>query len=292
MTEEITPPTRRAGSGAVRQAGTLAAGLLVGLVIAYVAFGRGGSTPLQAASNADAPPITLAEAPPADIPPGGEPATDPRAAITAFLQAESEGDFLASFGLLAAGDRAAYVTPARWQAGHEAIPPVVGFELRPGGDGPTVDVLLRLRAGLDGVLGLVPAEATSTWTAVAEDGGWRVDFGATTVQPRLLDDSGVAPAAAEWAAARQDCTDGVREHGTLVGTTGLADDLCGVTSVAPSATASALPAVDAARFVSAYGPDATTWARVVAIDGTVPLRAVLAPIDDRWVVIGVLSPAL
>lgn len=49
-----------------------------------------------------------------------------------------------------------------------------------------------------------------------------------------------------------------------------------------------LDALDAAPFLAAFGPEATSWARVVAVTDPVPLRAVVAPIGQEWLVIGVL----
>ena len=49
-----------------------------------------------------------------------------------------------------------------------------------------------------------------------------------------------------------------------------------------------LEAIDAAPFLAAFGPEASTWARVVTVTEPVPLRAVVAPIGQEWLVIGVL----
>jgi hypothetical protein len=281
----------------VRRAGLLVLGFVAGIAIAGIAFGRDDEPRASAPAASATTDPTLPETPAAPVPPGGAPASDPAAAVAAFLQAEADGDFRASWGLLAADDRARYVTVDRWVAAHESILPVTGFELAaaPASDPAAVPVRLRLRAGLDGVLGLVPAEAESSWVAVPEDGGWRVAFGRTSATPVLLDDAGAPTAAAEWVAARQACdADAVAalEHPTLVGTTGVADRLCGADEATAADAIGPLPAADAPRFVSAFGPDATTWARVVGVDGSTPLRAVLAPVGDRWLVVGVLPPAL
>jgi hypothetical protein len=52
-----------------------------------------------------------------------------------------------------------------------------------------------------------------------------------------------------------------------------------------------LAQVDAAPLQTSFGADVVTWARTVQVDGPVPLRAVLAPLDDAWTVVGVLAPA-
>ena len=41
--------------------------------------------------------------------------------------------------------------------------------------------------------------------------------------------------------------------------------------------------------VAAFGDQSSDWARVVTVSGSHPLRAVLAPLGDTWIVIGVLA---
>jgi hypothetical protein len=41
---------------------------------------------------------------------------------------------------------------------------------------------------------------------------------------------------------------------------------------------------------NSFGADVVSWARTVTVEGAVPLRAVVAPVDDRWLVIGLLGP--
>jgi hypothetical protein len=52
-----------------------------------------------------------------------------------------------------------------------------------------------------------------------------------------------------------------------------------------------LAQADAPPLQTSFGADVVTWARTVQVDGPVPLRAVLAPVDDTWTVVGVLGPA-
>jgi hypothetical protein len=269
----------------------LVVGLALGIGVARVTFaGDGGgaaSTPMRRTDTA----VTLPELAAVDVPPAGIAAPDPRSAVEGFLEAEAARDFGRSWGLLAAEDRVRYGSPAAWVAAHEAIPPVTGFLVEAAGDDGAVAALLELRPGLDGVLGLVPARAESTWQTVNEDGGWRVAFGLSSLRPLHPSDAGAVDAALSWVQDRQACQDRpARQHGALVGVTGLADRLCDAAGVPQAAGPGRLPAADAARFVSAYGPDVVDWARTVDIDGAVPLRAVLAPIGDDWFVVGVLPP--
>jgi hypothetical protein len=50
-----------------------------------------------------------------------------------------------------------------------------------------------------------------------------------------------------------------------------------------------LPEFESGPFVTAFGPETGSWARVVPVTAPVSLRAVVAPIGDEWVVVGVLS---
>jgi hypothetical protein len=52
-----------------------------------------------------------------------------------------------------------------------------------------------------------------------------------------------------------------------------------------------LAQVDAAPLQTSFGADVVSWARTVTVEGPVPLRAVVAPVDDTWTVVGVLPPS-
>ena len=45
----------------------------------------------------------------------------------------------------------------------------------------------------------------------------------------------------------------------------------------------------AAVVTNAFGPAAAQWARVVSLDGPLPLDVVTAPMGDRWLVVGVVA---
>jgi len=268
----------------------LVVGVALGVALAAVTFAPDADRDVTGApAPTDAPPPTLPARPDALVAAGAAPATGPVAAVEAFLLAESAADFEASWRLLAAEDRQHWSTAATWVAAHEAFAPITGFAVRGGADGDgLVPVELQLRAGLDNVLGLVPPRADATFATVAEDGGWRVAFTRSTSEPRYADDVGATDAARSWAEARQRCED-APEYGNLVGLTGLADRLCRAEGVVAAGAPTPLPDVDATRFVSAFGPGVLAWSRAVELQGPAPLRAVLAPVGDQWLVIGVLA---
>ena len=78
-------------------------------------------------------------------------------------------------------------------------------------------------------------------------------------------------------------------EGGLVGDAYLANDLCSAGGPVTAGAAEPLSdPTDVQPFDSAFGADAAAQLQVVALDGPVPLRAVLAPVEDRWQVVGLL----
>ena len=155
----------------------------------------------------------------------------------------------------------------------------------------TVETDLRLEPVLDEVIGNVPARALGTWVAVRDGAGWFVSLADSSLEPRWPSDDGAVAAASNWAAARQRCGDAHQnEHATLVGSPSLADGLCGAMTAIDVGPAEPLDAIDATPVVAAFGDTATAWARVVSVRGAAAMRAVMAPLGDAWVVVGVLPP--
>jgi hypothetical protein len=220
-----------------------------------------------------------------------EPATSPAAAVETFLRAEAAGDFATSYGLLAADDRATQRSRAAWTAAHAQLPVVRGFTVgavREHGSRADVDARVMLRAELGPVVGLVPATAAATWVTFAEDGGWRVAFGDSTIVPELAPADAAPAAARAWVADRDGC--GARARAELFASTSLTDQLC--TARGPVKVGGALPLTPrdtSDPFLAAYGPDVFTWARVVPVTSPTRVGAVLAPLGPRWRVIGLVD---
>ena len=225
-----------------------------------------------------------------------EAAPTPEKAVELFITAEVAGDSRASFALLGAADRAKYVSEAGWQAAHRNLPRLMAFE--PVGRGAQGDDNIEivgtatLVPELSEIKGLVPATATARFSAVAEGGGWRVAATGTRLQPILPDDRRAAAGVQAWLAARRACLTPTGERkGSLVGVVGLADRLCGSTGEASVGKPQPLlDTADLAPFIAAFGPEAGLWARVLAVQSPVPLRAVVAPLGNDWTVVGILAP--
>lgn len=222
-------------------------------------------------------------------------AADPGDAVAGFLGAEIAGELGDAYAHLSAAEQQEFHSAKGYVAAHaDLLPPVLRYELvdvEVDGDVATVVTDVALRPSLDPIMGLVPGDAEITWTTVAEDGGWAVELTSAEMRPRFLDD-GLAPDhVAGWVAARQGCASaGDREQRPLRGAARLADDLCDKDGDVRVGAVGPLPDIDGGAYLSAYGGDVASWARVVDVEAPTALRAVVAPIGDRWIVIGVLEP--
>jgi hypothetical protein len=240
------------------------------------------------APTAEAAPTTSASLPVDAVP------TTPRGAVEAFLVAEVRGDTTASYALLSAPDQMSYSTN-EWIHAQADLPRYLGFAVRadqPLVDGSGTEVLVDavLRSQLDEIVGLVPAHATATWTAVPEGDQWRVDLGRSRFTAVLPPDADATTAVATWAQARQQCQAAPAEYRSLVGSPSLADALCGArgaVQTGPPRTLDQLP--DSTPVLNAFGAEAATWARVVSVEGPKKLDVVVAPVNDQWLVIGVTA---
>jgi hypothetical protein len=229
------------------------------------------------------------------IDPPAPPAPTARAAIEQFTRAEIAGDTTGSYGLLVAADRVAVRGRIGWHASHARMPALVAFDVEEvaiTADGADVRGDARFSPRIDEVGGLVPGQAELVWRVLPEEGGWRVAYERTQIVPRYPSDAGAADAVATWVRARQACTTPAAEleyDAGLVGVPALAPALCGTTGLALGAAAPLGDRPDPSAVIAAFGPDADRWARVVRIASPVAMNAVVAPLGDHWIVIGLLA---
>lgn len=279
----------------LRSTGLVVGGVALGVAVAVGLPKLTGDDPdpLAASRSADVDPRTLLDPTRLENVDGGRTRADsPRAAVEAFLTAEQEGDDERSFALLADEVRLEYGSAAEWAADPDAVPPVTGFEVTqaPGDarDRAVVETTMRYRSSLNAVAGLVPARAQTSWAVVEEEGGWAVDLFETVEIPVLPPEGDAAEAVRRWAQAQQDCP---ATPPSVVGQTSLARSLCGADGDVATGAPTPLSGLDAGALQTAFGGDATTWARVVDVSSPVALRAVVAPVDDVWTVAAVLPPS-
>lgn len=275
-------------------------GLVAGIFGAWLLSGRSdgsGATAISDEPSVTALVLDRAAAPPPAAGPStdtvaGVAAPDPRVAVEQFLTAEAAGDFPSSWKLLSAADRELHGSEAGWISAHADIPPLTGFQLHGADVTETraeVHGEARLRAGLDERTGLTPPRAEATWVAVPQSDGWGVAFSESSIRPLFAPDTEAPAAVSRWAASRQAC-EPAGERTVLLGTALLADPLCGLTGEIRVGTVGRLEAPHLPAFVTAFGPEAAEWARTVRVEHPVRLVAVVAPVDDTWVVIGILQP--
>jgi hypothetical protein len=230
--------------------------------------------------------------------PVGPAADTPEVAVDRFVESEVAGDFGASFDLLASGDRAELPTRAAWQRAHGYLPTLRGFErdtvTTVAEDTAKVSGAAAFAASLDDVRGLIPPAGRIAWAVVAEDGGWRVSYANSRIDPKYATPPGAEAVVEAWVAMRQRCETPpatVELAGGLVGATGLVDQLCGSSGASTTDEMTDLgDRAEADAVIAAYGPAADRWAHVVAVSGPVAMDVVIAPLDASWVVVGVLPP--
>jgi hypothetical protein len=273
----------------------LVVGLVLGLGAAWLlgrsdAGGDGGATaaaatPAAGASAGDEADLAASLPDPDPLVDIAE-ATTAEAGLRGFLAAEAAGDWEASWAFLTpAQQEVAYPTAARYRVDEVVVDEAAGTA--------TARTLTAFDPVIDPVLGLVAARGRTAWSLErAEDGTWRVDPSGTVNTPLYPEPAAAVDAARRWVDARVACEDaGDLEAGSVVGSPALADGLCAedqpavvdlgpVGALADSAAASAL--------LSRYGPEVFGWAATVPVAAATPFTAVLGPLGDDWVVVGVL----
>jgi hypothetical protein len=237
-----------------------------------------------AAAGAD-----LAAAPVPDAP--AAPAPSARAAIEGFLAAEVAEQYDASYGFLSASDRSRVGGRAEWLSNHANLPAIARFTVESvveSADEASVVTTTDLRASLDEIIGLVPAHARGIWITVREDGGWRVAYTRSRLEPQYPDPSLATTAAREWVTARQECRVAAEWSGGVLGPDAIAKRICRAPGpVTVGAAAELFDDAGIEAVTAAFGPDVYAWARVVPVTAPARLDLVLAPVGERWLVIGI-----
>lgn len=290
---------RRLAARAVADVAVAALALLIGFgVFAFIGRDDSSDEPARndpeaftASSAATLPPLDRPVQPAVD---GGAPTA--REAIEGYLQAEVARDFTSSYLFLSSADRTVYRNAVKWESVQADRPTITGYRLEsinPAADGQSAEATssLDLVPVLDEVVGLVPAHATATWVAVQEGDVWRVSLEQSSMQPTWPSDATAAAAVEDWAEARQDCRSGeaVGEFaGGVLGSPAVADALCESEGAVRVGDPQPLDGTDGAPVFAAFGAEAQAWARVVEVSDPTPLRAVVAPLGDTWLVVAVL----
>lgn len=217
-------------------------------------------------------------------------------AVRDLLAAEQRGDSAASFLVLSRQSRAEYKDVSDWIKRRRQLPAVTGFRIDPASEGENGDRAGKVTAvvehapGLDPFRGLSAARETQIFTGSREGEGWLVD-GDPATEPLLPADTLAVEAATAWVAAVQSCdrekADGLQAVATIYGSAEGAQGLCGKQGpVTPGPVERLTPGIASTDIVAQYSTDALGWARVVRITSPAGFGVVLAPIGDRWQVLG------
>lgn len=218
-------------------------------------------------------------------------------AVRDLLAAEQRNDRAASFLLLSRQSRTEYKDVADWTARRQQLPAVTAFRIDQGQEGEKGDKAGKVTArvehvpGLDPFKGLSLAREDQTFTGRKEAAGWLVD-GDPGTEPLLPPDPVAVEAATSWVAAVQACDQakaaGLQVVPTIFGAAEGSNGLCGKQGpVASGAVERLVPGVASADIVAQYSTDALVWARVVRFSSPGTFGVVLAPLGDRWKVLGV-----
>lgn len=152
---------------------------------------------------------------------------------------------------------------------------------------PQVATTVAMRPVLDEVVGLVPAKARITWSTVQEDGGYRISLNASRFDPVFPPDADAPAAVLAWIQRQQACDHTTEYAGSFIGPTSLSDRLCKLSGTFSAGAVQPLDATaNSTAVVTAFGPEAATWVRVVTLTGPGHLDVVAAPLGNRWVVVG------
>ncbi len=218
------------------------------------------------------------------------------AAVTTFLDAQIASDQTTAYSTLSSQDQNTYQTAAMWRELRQGVlPDVVNYTAGEvsfsTATTATVAVQLGLRPALDETIGLVPASAKASIHAVFERDSWRVAMHRSEVAFVYLSDASLSDAAQTWVRARQACKVDQQWRSTMYGEGAEfhAKALCKRRGNIEVSTPQALSdRSDTEAFIAAFGPKVGLWARVVSVGAPAEFDLVLAPVDQQWLVVGVL----
>jgi len=288
-------PARPPLSRIVRTAGPplVVVALIVG---AFVAFQSGDSSdePAQRGPSRNATPIPAASGPnDAVMAVDGDrpqrPAATAAGAVDAYIKAEIAGDFAGSWALLSAEDRDDIGTFNAWNDQHSVAPRLIFSSVVATAPGEPVVTEATFEPRIDETVGVIAGGARITWAVVSENGGFTIDRSGTKADAHYPGDSLAPGDAQEWleGVRRDEPPTGYR--GTLLGEPDLVAALRDADGrFRPTTTIELDDWATPELVTNAFGPGASTWARVVHFDGPIGFDAVLAPYGDRWVVVGVV----
>jgi hypothetical protein len=274
-----------------------AAGLAVGIGVAAVA----NREPAQPRPAPSVQRLDLSNFPEGQQAPAARaakpvPANSAAEAVQRFLGANAEQDFATSFGLLDKASREQVKSVASWTGAQAERPAVTAVEVkreRPTApDTVEVTVAATHPAAVDPFAGLTPGRTIERWQARREAGRWRVAADPVSVDAVLPGDAGAPAAVQAWVDRLERCdaagAAALQATAELYGPADVAGVPCREHGAwKASATRGFDRADDPQPYLSAFGPEVQTWARLVPVQGPkTRFTAVVAPLGDTWRVLG------
>jgi hypothetical protein len=218
-------------------------------------------------------------------------------AVQRLLRANAEQHFAASFALLDQAGQKDHRTVAGWTAAQADRPPVTGVVI--GGQRAVANGAVEVTAtvshpaAVDPFSGLTPGRTVEVWRAHREGGSWRVAADPVSVRTLLPGDAAAAAAVQSWADRLARCDSAaaaaVQASAELYGAADLAAAPCREHGAWKAAATHGFDAAaDPQPYLSAFGPEVQTWARLVPVQGPrTRFAVVVAPLGDAWRVLGV-----
>jgi hypothetical protein len=284
----------------LRLVGAGVVGIAVGVGATLAAHGLGGAGDRAASVRRLDLPAAAAPAAPAGTAGARAPApvraSSARAAVGRFLRAGAGGDLEVAYGLLDRAGHRRYPSLARFtraQADRAAVTGVrVGAGRRVGDGRAEVTVALAHPPAIDPFAGLVPGRTVEVWRASRQGGRWRVAADPVSVRAELPGDGRAPEAVTAWVGRLLGCdrrgAAALQAGPELYGPADLAELPCRTrgrwTVAAPEGFDAA---VEPEAYVSAFGPEVGSWARLVPVQGPgTRFSVVVGPLGDAWRVLG------
>lgn len=238
-----------------------------------------------------------------DRPAGRVRAASPTAAAAAFGDAIVAGRIGDAFALLPDIEQERFGSPTRFADIVRRDPAwssaAIDADASDDGDIPALRV--SQSPTIDEIRGVVGPTAVVKLPARKDASGWKVSWERRTItQSYGAPEGRVSEDVVAWATARQRAcssrettpakTPAGEYAGGLLGAVWLADALCTIPGGVSVASVGDIYTLDDPQaLLDAYGSGAYQWARVVTLAAPHEMHVIAAPLDDRWVVVG-LAP--
>lgn len=231
-------------------------------------------------------------------------ATSPAAAAAAFGDAVVSGRIADAFGLLPDIEQERIGSATRFADILSRDPAWLSAAVDTKASDKDNPVLrVEQTPAIDEIRGVVGPSAVVKLPARQDETGWKVSWERRKItQSYAAPEERVSDDIIAWAAARQQgCassgaatgkTPSDEYAGGLLGAVWLADALCTTTGAVTVASVGDIYTLDDPQaLLDAYGSGAYQWARIVTLAAPHQMHVIAAPLDGRWVVVG-LAPVL